>query len=165
MSLSVTGWARFMNKRWISGFFFIFLISAAIVCQGALKRNKTALIDVDGQELAVELAITPEEQMVGLMNRDTLGGDEGMLFVFPQEKILSFWMKNTAIPLSIAFIKVDGRIVQIESMKPYSLDSHFSHEKVKYALEMNDGWFTKHGVGVGDLVRIPLTLNGRRENE
>ena len=103
--------------------------------------------------------------MAGLMNRDALGSDDGMLFIFPQEQILSFWMKNTLIPLSIAFIKIDGRIVQINSMKPYSLDSHFSHEKVKYALEMNDGWFTKHGVDVGDLVRIPLTLNGRRENE
>lgn len=154
-----------MNKRWISGFFFIVLIAAAVVCQGAPKRNKTAFIDVDGHDLSVELAITPEEQMAGLMNRDDLGSDAGMLFIFPQEQILSFWMKNTLIPLSIAFIKIDGRIVQIDSMKPYSLDSHFSHEKVKYALEMNDGWFTKHGVDVGDLVRIPLTLNGRRENE
>lgn len=154
-----------MNKRWITSFFFVFLFFAAVVCQGASKRNKTALIDVDGHELAVELAITPEEQMVGLMHRDTLDGDGGMLFVFPQEKILSFWMKNTEIPLSIAFIKVGGRIVQIESMKPYSLDSHISHEKVKYALEMNEGWFEKHGVEAGDLVRIPMTLNGRREKE
>lgn len=154
-----------MKKRWLSGFFFIFLISTAVVCQGAPKRNKTALIDVDGHELSVELAITQEEQMTGLMNRDTLGSDGGMLFIFPQEKILSFWMKNTAIPLSIAFIKVDGRIVQIASMKPYSLDSQISHEKVKYALEMNDGWFEKHGVEVGDWVRIPLNLNGRHENE
>ncbi|MEK6622871.1 MAG: DUF192 domain-containing protein, partial [Planctomycetota bacterium] len=135
-----------MNKRWISGFFFILLIVAAVVCQGAPKRNKTAFIDIDGLDLSVELAVTPEEQMAGLMNRDALGSDDGMLFIFPQEQILSFWMKNTLIPLSIAFIKIDGRIVQIESMKPYSLDSHFSHEKVKYALEMNDGWFTTHGV-------------------
>ena len=141
------------------------LIATAVVCQGAPKRNKTALIDVNGHDLSVELAITQEEQMTGLMNRDALGSDEGMLFIFPQEQILSFWMKNTLIPLSIAFIKIDGRIVQIDSMEPYSLDSHFSREKVKYALEMNDGWFTKHGVDVGDLVRIPLTLNGRRENE
>ncbi|HJW86490.1 MAG TPA: DUF192 domain-containing protein [Candidatus Brocadiaceae bacterium] len=154
-----------MNKRWIAGFFFMLLIATAVVCQGAPKRNKTALIDVNGHDLSVELAITQEEQMTGLMNRDALGSDEGMLFIFPQEQILSFWMKNTLIPLSIAFIKIDGRIVQIDSMKPYSLDSHFSREKVKYALEMNEGWFTKHGVDAGDLVRIPLTLNGRRENE
>ena len=141
------------------------LIATAVVCQGAPKRNKTALIDVNGHDLSVELAITQEEQMTGLMNRDALGNDEGMLFIFPQEQILSFWMKNTLIPLSIAFIKIDGRIVQIDSMKPYSLDSHFSREKVKYALEMNEGWFAEHGVDAGDLVRIPLTLNGRRENE
>ncbi len=154
-----------MNKRRIAGFFFILLIATAAVCHGTSRRNKTALIDVDGHDLSVELAITPEEQMTGLMNRDALSSDNGMLFIFPQEQILSFWMKNTSIPLSIAFIKIDGRIAQIESMKPYCLDSHPSHEKVKYALEMNEGWFTKHGVDVGDLVRIPLTLNGRRENE
>ena len=154
-----------MNKRWIAGFFFIVIVAAAVACQGVPKRNKTALIDVGGHDLSVELAITPEEQMTGLMNRDALGSDDGMLFVFPQEQILSFWMKNTAIPLSIAYIKTDGRIVQIDSMKPYSLDSHPSHEKVKYALEMNEGWFAKHGVNAGDLVRIPLTLNGRRENK
>src|SRR4030067_402302 len=154
-----------MNKRWIAGFFFMLLIATAVVCQGAPKRNKTALIDVNGHDLSVELAITQEEQMTGLMNRDALGSGEGKLFIFPQEQILSFWMQNTLIPLSIAFIKIDGRIGQIDSMKPYSLDSHFSREKVKYALEMNEGWFAEHGVDAGDLVRIPLTLNGRRENE
>ena len=154
-----------MNKRRIASFFFVLFTAMAAVCQGAPKGNKTAIIDVNGHDVSVELALTPEEQMTGLMNRDALGCDDGMLFIFPQEQILSFWMKNTAIPLSIAYVKIDGRIVQIDSMKPYSLDSHPSHEKVKYALEMNEGWFAKHGVNVGDLVRIPLTLNGRRENK
>jgi len=150
-----------MNKKWTTSLIVLFF--TAIICQGAPKQNKTVLIDVDGHELTVELAITPEEQMVGLMNRDSLGCNDGMLFVFPQEQILSFWMKNTEIPLSIAFIKVNGRIVQIESMKPRSLDSHISHEKAKYALEMNEGWFGNHGVEVGALVRIPMNLNARRE--
>jgi uncharacterized membrane protein (UPF0127 family) len=68
-------------------------------------------------------------------------------------------MKDTRIPLSIAFIKADGRIVQIESMKPYSLDSHVSKEKAKYALEMNDGWFKAHNVKEGNIVKIPLTID------
>jgi len=71
-------------------------------------------------------------------------------------------MKDTRIPLSIAFIKADGRIIQIESMKPYSLDSHVSKEKVKYALEMNDGWFRVHNVKEGDIIKIPLTI-GKNE--
>lgn len=109
--------------------------------------------------MEVELAITPEEHMVGLMYRDRLEDNKGMLFVFPKEEILSFWMKNTGIPLSIAFIKADGRIVQIESMEPYSLDTHVSKEKVKYALEMKEGWFRVHKVKEGDRVRIPLAVD------
>ncbi|MEP9410531.1 MAG: DUF192 domain-containing protein [Candidatus Brocadia sp.] len=112
-------------------------------------------MNVAGIELEVELAITPEEHMLGLMHRDTLEDNGGMLFVFPQERILSFWMKDTRIPLSIAFIKANGRIVQIESMKPYSLDTHVSREKVKYALEMKEGWFKAHKVKEGDIVIIP----------
>lgn len=109
------------------------------------------------------MAITPEEQILGLMYRDTLEGNEGMLFVFPKEQQLSFWMKDTRIPLSIAFIKADGRIMQIESMKPYSLDTHVSREKVKYALEMKDGWFKAHNIKVGDAVKIPLANAGKEE--
>ncbi|MCF6158179.1 MAG: DUF192 domain-containing protein [wastewater metagenome] len=112
-------------------------------------------MSIGGIELEVELAITPEEHTRGLMHRTTLKNNEGMLFIFPKETVLSFWMKNTSIPLSIAFIKADGRIIQIESMKPYSLDTHISKEKVMYALEMKDGWFKTHNVGEGDRVKIP----------
>ena len=129
-------------------------------CYGNSKRNKILPIQVAGIELEVELAMTPEEQILGLMYRETLEGNEGMLFVFPKERILSFWMKNTRIPLSIAFIKADGRILQIESMKPYSLDTHVSREKAQYALEMNDGWFRAHNVKEGDIVKIPLAMGG-----
>ncbi|MGQ3685617.1 MAG: DUF192 domain-containing protein [Candidatus Loosdrechtia sp.] len=106
--------------------------------------------------MEVELAITPEELASGLMYRDKLEDNKGMLFVFPKERFLSFWMKNTPLPLSIAFVKSDGRIVQIESMKPYSLDTHLSKEKVMYALEMKDGWFTINKVKEGDIAKIPV---------
>ncbi|MCF6153648.1 MAG: DUF192 domain-containing protein [Candidatus Brocadia sp.] len=118
---------------------------------------------IAGIELEVEVAITPKEHMLGLMYRDTLEDNGGMLFIFPEEKVLSFWMKDTRIPLSIAFIKANGRIVQIESMKPYSLDIHVSRKKVKYALEMKEGWFKKHKVKEGDMVKIPLAGKTRKQ--
>ncbi len=128
------------------------------VCCGEPKRNKALPINVAGIELEVELATTFEEQILGLMYRDKLEENNGMLFVFPREKVLSFWMKDTRIPLSIAFIKADGRIIQIESMKSYSLDTHVSKEKARYALEMNEGWFRVHNVREGDTVKIPLPM-------
>ena len=128
------------------------------VCYGEPKRNKILPINVAGIELEVELATTFEEQSLGLMYRDKLEENGGMLFVYPRENFLSFWMKDTRIPLSIAFIKADGRIIQIESMKPYSLDTHVSKEKAKYALEMNEGWFKAHNVREGATVKIPLTM-------
>ena len=128
------------------------------VCYGEPKRNKILPINVAGIELEVELATTFEEQSLGLMYRDKLEENGGMLFVYPRENVLSFWMKDTRMPLSIAFIKADGRIIQIESMKPYSLDTHVSKEKAKYALEMNEGWFRIHNVREGDTVKMPLTM-------
>ena len=128
------------------------------VCYGEPKRNKILPINVAGIELEVELATTFEEQSLGLMYRDKLEENGGILFVYPRENFLSFWMKDTRIPLSIAFIKADGRIIQIESMKPNSLDTHVSKEKAKYALEMNEGWFRIHNVREGDTVKMPLTM-------
>ena len=128
------------------------------VCCCASKKNKVLPINVAGIELEVELATTFEEQILGLMYRDKLEENDGMLFFYPKEKVLSFWMKDTRIPLSIAFIKADGRIIQIESMKPYSLDTHVAKEKAKYALEMNEGWFKAHNVREGDTVKIPLAM-------
>ncbi len=151
-----------MNKKWQRFFLIILFVHIGIASGGfdavsrdELKRKGVLSINVAGTELEVELAVTPEEHVLGLMHRDTLEDNGGMLFIFPRERILSFWMKDTRIPLSIAFIKADGRIVQIESMKPYSLDTHVSREKVKYALEMNEGWFNAHKAKEGDTVKIP----------
>lgn len=105
-------------------------------------------------EIRVEVAKTPEQRAVGLMNRDHLGKNEGMLFIFETEDFHSFWMKDTRIPLSIAFIDKDGKIVRIADMKPFTLDSHPPPKPILYALEMNKGWFLAHGINVGDTMRF-----------
>lgn len=157
-----------MNKKCTRLFPIMFFICISLiyndfgaVCRGEPKRNNVLPINVGGVELEVEVATTPEEYILGLMYRDTLEENGGMLFIFPKERFLSFWMKDTRIPLSIAFIKANGRIAQIESMKPYSLDTHVSKEKVKYALEMKEGWFKAHNVKEGDAVKIPLAIDGK----
>jgi uncharacterized membrane protein (UPF0127 family) len=121
---------------------------------------RTVVIDESGGkkvEVRVEIADNPFERARGLMYRTALGEDRGMLFVYPEEQELSFWMKNTLIPLSIAYIDSEGRIVDILDMKP--LDDkpphYVSSEPVQYALEVNQGFFEKRGAKVGDRVELP----------
>jgi uncharacterized membrane protein (UPF0127 family) len=102
----------------------------------------------------VEVAKGPEERNRGLMERKHLNKDEGMLFIFEIEDYHGFWMKDTLIPLSIAFIDKDGRIVSITDMKPRTLDSHVPPKPILYALEMNKGWFFSHGIKAGDVVQF-----------
>ncbi len=124
---------------------------------GAENRIKErAILNINGRPLYVEIASTPEQRQKGLMFRKHLGENEGMLFVFEKEKILSFWMKDTYIPLSIAFIDKNGVIVNIFDMKPFSLKPVVSTLKCKYALEVNRGFFRRCGVEVGD----KIDLNG-----
>ncbi|MDI7260962.1 MAG: DUF192 domain-containing protein [Thermodesulfobacteriota bacterium] len=106
------------------------------------------------KEIWVEVAKTPDERAMGLMGRKELGKDEGMFFIFESEGYHGFWMKDTLIPLSIAFIDREGRIVKITDMKPLTLTSHSPPQPVLYALEMNKGWFSRNGVRVGDVVRF-----------
>jgi len=105
-------------------------------------------------EVRVEIADEPEEQAKGLMGRTALGEDRGMLFVFPSEEERSFWMKNTLIPLSIAYIDAEGRIMDIQDMKALDDDPphYVSAEPAQYALEVNKGFFDERGVEVGDRV-------------
>lgn len=99
--------------------------------------------------IRAEIASTPASREVGLMGRKNLSENSGMLFDFHYERPLSFWMKNTYIPLQIAFINSDGKIIQIESMAPLSTKMVCSKSKCRYALEVNDGWFEKNKVSVG----------------
>jgi uncharacterized membrane protein (UPF0127 family) len=109
---------------------------------------------IHGEEIWVEVAKTPEERNHGLMGRKHLGKDEGMLFIFETEDYHGFWMKDTVIPLSIAFIDKKSRIVSITDMRPQTLDSHLPPGPVLYALEMNKGWFSSRGIKTGDVIKF-----------
>jgi uncharacterized membrane protein (UPF0127 family) len=109
---------------------------------------------INEKEISVEVAKTPAERAKGLMGRKHLGRDEGMFFIFETEGYHPFWMKDTLIPLSIAFIDKGGRIVEIEDMKPLNLDSHSPPKPILYTLEMKKGWFSVNEIKVGDVVRF-----------
>ncbi len=121
----------------------------------------TVTIDASGGDevmVRVEIADEPSEQARGLMHRTALAENRGMLFVFRKEERLSFWMKNTLIPLSVAFMDSEGRIVDIQDMKPLDDDPphYVSAEPARYALEVNKGFFEENGVEVGDRAELPL---------
>jgi len=115
-------------------------------------------LTIKGKKIRVEVARTEEEKSQGLMFRDKLGPDEGMLFIYEREDFLSFWMKNTPLPLSIAFLDHRGKIMDIQDMEPFDLRTHTSTRPALYALEMNKGWFKKNGVKVGDIIQMPPSL-------
>ena len=110
------------------------------------------------KKIRVEVARSEGEKARGLMFRESLAKEEGMLFVYDREEILSFWMKNTRIPLSIAFIDKNGKILELQDMEPFSLRTHVSARPAKYALEVNQGWFKKNGIEVGDVIKLPPDL-------
>ncbi|HEU5090206.1 MAG TPA: DUF192 domain-containing protein [Roseiflexaceae bacterium] len=107
--------------------------------------------------LEAELAVTGEQRQQGLMFRTSMPEDYGMLFVFPTDETLTFWMRDTHIPLSIAFIDAGGRILNLDDMQPLDDKTfHTSNGMARYALEVNQGWFAAHGVQAGDVVDIQL---------
>lgn len=110
-------------------------------------------LEIGDRTLRVDVARTDPERQHGLMWRRDLGADEGMLFAWPQAKLQSFWMANTPLPLSIAFVDSSGRIVQIEDMQPFDRSSIPSDGAVPFAIEVHQGWFRRNGVEVGDRVR------------
>lgn len=99
--------------------------------------------------ITAEVAESADERATGLMFREQMAPNAGMLFVFPAPFAHCFWMRNTILPLSIAFIADDGTVVNIADMKPQSTDSHCADKPVRYALEMNQGWFAKRGIKPG----------------
>lgn len=116
-----------------------------------------SLVPSDGErvELEVEIADDERERQRGLMERTELAENVGMLFVFEQQQQLSFWMKNTFIPLSVAYIDSEGRIIDVQDMEPLDTTRHPSAEPAMYALEVNQGFFEERGIEVGDMAELP----------
>ena len=120
-------------------------------------------ITINNVPLKVKLALTPQQQKKGLMNTQAhgpaqLSQDEGMLFVYTREELLSFWMKNTSLDLSIAFINKDKEIIDIHKMNPNDITPVSSKQPAQYALEVNQGWFEKNNISRGDKVKIPENI-------
>lgn len=120
-----------------------------LACSGKLP---VATVDVAGHSVKVEVAANKEDRAVGLMNRDSMPADRGMLFMYPKAKTRQFWMKNVRFPLSIAFCDDDGVIKRIAKMQPHDTTHTPSLYPTRYALEMNLGWFAKNGVKTGDKI-------------
>ena len=126
-----------------------------VVCSCQEDRLPAVDLTVGAATVRAEVARTPLEKERGLMFRKSLGENEGMLFVYDSDQRLSFWMRNTYIPLSIAFISADGVITQIEDMRPLDERTVVSERSVRYALEANQGAFARWGAAVGDRVGLP----------
>ena len=146
---------RMHKRKSIILLVLIFGMLIFVSCTRKSNVKKQAVLYINGRALNVEIASNDEERQKGLMYRKELGENEGMLFVFEKDKILSFWMKNTSIPLSIAFLDKNGEVIDIYDMKPFSLEPVVSTLKCRYALEVNRGFFNKCGLKVGD--KIDLT--------
>jgi uncharacterized membrane protein (UPF0127 family) len=130
-------------------------IAISAVCPISWSQNTPQLnlqrimLTAGFHQIDTQLAMTPEQHAIGLMYRTEMPQHEGMLFVFPQPSRQCFWMKNTLIPLTAAFVADDGTIVNLEDMKPQTTDSHCSYKPVRYVLEVNQGWFNKVGLKAG----------------
>ncbi len=126
-----------------------------LVCSCQEERLPTVDLAVGAVTVRTEVARTPLEKERGLMFRKSLGENEGMIFVYDSDQRLSFWMRNTYIPLSIAFISAEGVITQIEDMRPLDERNVVTERSVRYALEATQGAFTRWGAAVGDRVKLP----------
>src|SRR5690242_4502593 len=126
------------------------LLGATLAAAAADLPQRT--LTIGDNKLIVEVAATPQTRETGLMNRFSLQQDHGMLFVFEVPQPLAFWMKNTYIPLSIAFVDRNGRILNIEDMRPQDESTHWSKGLALYAIEMRQGWFASKGIEAGDVV-------------
>lgn len=149
-----------MRRHWVIVFVGVCLTWTA-GCHGR-KGAHYAAIRVAGHPVRVEIADNNALREQGLMFRESLPADHGMLFVYDYPEVLSFYMKNTSIPLSIAFIDSRGKIIRIADMKPFDLATHSSIMPARFALETNQGWFDRRGVKAGDHVEMPESITDAR---
>ena len=144
-----------MNDSWARRAAVIAALCVAAVASAQDGPQKLAQVRLNAgiHNINAELASSPQQREIGLMFRPAMPANDGMLFVFEQPGKQCFWMRNTLIPLSVAFIDDDGSVVNIDDMKPQTLDSHCSAKPVRFVLEMNEGWFAKRGIKAGSRLR------------
>ena len=129
--------------------------SCASLAQDGPQNLPAVSLKAGIYNIQAQLAQTADQRTIGLMFRSSMATNEGMLFRFEEAGMQCFWMKNTLLPLSAAFISDNGTIVNIEDMKPQTLDSHCSKQPVRFVLEMNQGWFAKRGIKAGTKLSGP----------
>jgi len=156
------------EKRWlIRSLALISVFTCFCACKACGNDPKLVPAEMDQMEEGVvklmigdekvflEIAETVDKRTKGFMYRNSLAQDRGMIFIYPEPKLMSFWMKNVKFPLSIAFLKEDGRIINIEEMKPgVEKPGYTSKGFCNYAIEMNKGWFAKNGIKAGDNIEL-----------
>ena len=155
-------------KRIIKTVAFTFVISAAglvshIASAEPGQKFTSTTLTAGMYVIQAEVAATPEQREQGLMLRKQMAQNDGMIFLFGGPAKVCMWMKNTLIPLSVAFLDKNGKIVNIEDMQPQTLTSHCSNEYVPYALEMNLGWFKQKNIKPGSIIKgLPSVESGQR---
>lgn len=146
-----------LNKQinyffFVAALFFIFSSTNMLYAQTPQTNLETMNLSAGLYRLNVQVASTFEERQTGLMWHQSMPQNQGMLFIFERPSVQCFWMKNTSIPLSAAFLHDDGTIVNILDMPPFSTDSYCSTQPVRFVLEVNQGWFEKHGITAGNRI-------------
>jgi hypothetical protein len=134
---------------------FAWLLATTVLARSEAPQAGLPVIEIElaGHKLEVEVAATPEARSLGLMHRRMLPEHRGMLFVFPEPAVYSMWMANTHIPLSVAYLDPQGRVINIRDMPPLTHSSYSAGDDALYAIEANQGWFARRGIGPGILVK------------
>lgn len=139
-----------MNPLFIRTLLLVGLLSSAAHAQPAPQLDLPRIkVSAGMYQIDTQVAATPAQREIGLMFRKDMPMHEGMLFAFEQATVQCFWMKNTLLPLTAAFVADDGTIVNLADMKPQTTDAHCSKKPVRFVLEMNRGWFAKKGIKEG----------------
>ena len=130
------------------------LLGAGLAAAQGMAQNQpqslpTITLGAGMHNIKAQVASSPSQHQIGLMFRKDMPAHEGMLFIFDSATPQCFWMRNTLLPLTIAFVRHDGVIVNLDDMQPMTEDSHCSAEPVRFVLEMNQGWFAKRGFKAG----------------
>ena len=147
--------AKLLLKGVILSYYLVFSACSALALE--FEEKDLSITNLDGKTIPirVELARSIRELSKGYMGREHIPEGTGMLFIFKRDEKLSFWMKNTPTPLSIAFINSNGEIREIRNMTPFSRESVNSSEPVRYALEVPQGWFERNNIGTGCIIKLP----------